>query len=294
MASRVQGLDTIISEEEWSDALQEQLDEPSKWKAFCNVIFTDRDTINNPYHTDPSVSAYVRGTPYSYATMTQTNESITLAQDRIIALPIDEMTLAQSTYADAMGWAKRVGVLLDEDIETIIYADHAEWTDFTATTLTGAGVSITFSATNVDDFLRIVRRELIQNSAGGLLARNGGFVVWQPSDFVHLEGFMQANGFNLADKHLKDGGIAADVGGVYYGGFWHYASNNLPSGRCVAGVNKAISVYIMRQGYGKIKIIEHDPNNQAGIAIRGRVLFEPTVWNNLVPAVFDVATAATD
>ena len=294
MASRVQGLDTIISDEEWSDALQEQLDEPSKWKAFCNVIFTDKDTVNNPYHTDPSTSAYNRGSPYSYAQMAQTNESITLAQDHILVLPIDEMTLAQSNYATAMEWAKRIGVLLDERIEIVIYGDHPEWTDFTNTTMGGASGSITFSATNVDNFLRILRREIVQAEGGGLLARNKGFVVWQPADFVFMEEFMQLNGYGLADKFLERGGGEADAGGIYYGGFWHYESNLLPAGRAVAGVNKAISVYISRTGYGKIKLIQEDPNNQAGIAIRGRVLFEPTVWNNLAGVVFDVATVATD
>ena len=292
MASRVQGLDTIISQEEWSDALQEQLDEPSKWKDFCNVIFTDEDTVNNPYHTDPAASAYNRGTPYSYATMTQTNESITLAQDFVVPLPIDEVTLAQSRYADAMQWAKRIGVVLDERIETSIYQDHAEWTDFTNATLGGAAGSITFASTNVDDFLRILRREINQANGQRLLDRNAGFVVWKPADFVQLEAFMQANGFSLADKFLKEG--ASSFGGVFYGGFFHYTSNLLPSGRCLAGVRKAIYVYIHRAAYGKVKIIEHDPNNQAGIALRGRVLFEPTVWNNLVPVVFDVATVATD
>ena len=294
MASRVQGQDTIISDEEWSDALQEQLDEPSKWKAFCNVIFTDKDTVNNPYHVDPSSSVYNRGTPYSYATMTQTNESITLAQDHIVALPIDEMTLAQSNYAEAMDWAKRIGVVLDERIETSIYEDHAEWTDFTNVGMGGAAGSITFSAVNVDEFLRFIRREIVQANGGGLLARNKGFVVWQPADFVFLEAFMQANGFNLADKHLLEGGLEADVGGIYYGGFWHYESNLLVSGRCVAGVQKAISVYISRTGYGKIKVLTEDPNQQAGIVIRGRVLFEPTVWNNFAGVVFDVATIASD
>src|SRR3990167_4366564 len=98
MASTIRGADTLIQQEEWESALQEQLDEPTKWKEFASVIYTDKQTINNPYHTDPTVSSYQPGTPYTFASMVQTNESISLTNHRIIAQPIDRADLAFLNY----------------------------------------------------------------------------------------------------------------------------------------------------------------------------------------------------
>lgn len=289
MASVVHGSDTLIFKEDWESALQEQLDEPTKWKEFCDVRFTKYQTINNPYHTDPTVSTLQPGTAYSFAAMTQTNESVALNTHRIVAQPIDRADLAFLSYADAMGYARRQAVVLDEALEQAIYDDHAEWTDFTNATIGGSAGSITVSTTNVDDVCRVLLREIREASGQTLLARNGAFIVWHPGDFEKLEAFMQANGFVTADTFLKDS--AGTVYGVRYMGIEHYTSNLLRAGRCVGGVKKAITVYLLDATYGKVQINDQDPSLLSGISVVSRFDAAITTWNNFSTVVFDIAVA---
>lgn len=277
--------------EEWESALQEQLDEPTKWKEFANVVFTNKQTINNPYHTDPSVSTYQPGTPYTFSAMVQTNESVSLSTHRIVPLKIDRADLAFMNYADAMTYAKRQAVVLDEAIEQAIYDDNAEWTDFTNTAIGGAAGSITLSSTNVDDVLLAFLREIREASGQSLLERNGAFIVWHPQHFERLEAFMMANGYMIADNVLRNS--AGTVYGYRYFGIEHYTSNLLRSGRCVGGVKKAIHVYILGATYGRAYINDQDPNLESAISVVSRVDFDVTVWNNFAPVVFDIAVVTT-
>ena len=280
-----------VFEEDWADALQEQLDEPTKWKDFATVIFTDKYTINNPYSGDPSASTLERDTPFTLATVTQANESITVSNSRIIAQQIDRAVLAQSTYASQMAWARRQGVILDETIEAFIYSDNAEYTDFTNTAIGGSAGSITVSASNVDDICRAMLRDIRQAAGQGLLKRNGVFIVWFPGDFEYLEAFIMANGFATADSYLKN--AAGAVEGIRYMGIDHYTSNLLISGRFVGGIKKAIHVYLLNSTYGKVKVTDGEAGLRSSVIVNTRVDFDSTVWNNMSTVVFDMATAAT-
>lgn len=291
MASATYASSTYIFEEEWADQLQEQLDEPTKWKDFANVVFTDKYTINNPYHTDPSVSTLERDTPFTLATITQTNESINVSNSRVIAQQIDRAVLAQSTYADQMSWARRQAVVLDETIEQAIYDDHAEFTDFTNTAIGGLAGSITVSASNVDDVCRAFLREIRQASGQSLLKRNGAFIVWHPGDFEQLEAFAMANGYVNADNYLRNS--AGAVEGLRYMGIDHYTSNLLRSGRFVGGIKKAIHVYLLNATYGKVKVTDGEAGLRSSVIVNTRIDFDTTVWNNMASVVFDMATAAS-
>src|SRR3990167_3644731 len=92
----------LIYAEDWVTKLQESLDEPTKWKNFCEVVFSDARLINNPYHTDPAAQTYARGTPYSFQQIVETNETLTVSRDQIIAQHIDRADLAQTPYAKQM------------------------------------------------------------------------------------------------------------------------------------------------------------------------------------------------
>jgi hypothetical protein len=291
MATATYASSTYYFEEEWADALQEQLDEPTKWKDFANVVFTDKYTINNPYQTDPSVSTLERDTPFSLATITQATESINVSTSKIIAQQIDRAVLAQSTYADKMEWARRQGVVMDEAIETAIYNDHAEYTDFTNTAIGGSAGSITVSASNVDDICRAMLREIRQASGQGLLKRNGAFIVWHPGDFEQLEAFAMANGFVTADSYLKN--AAGAVEGIRYMGIDHYTSNLLYAGRFVGGIKKAIHVYLLNSTYGDVRMTDGEAGLRSSVIVNTRVDFDTTVWNNLAGVVFDMHTAAS-
>ncbi len=288
MASVLSGAGTFLYEEEWRETLQQQLDEPSVWKEICDVEFTNSHTINNPYHTDTAVVTLERGSPYVYNTISQTNQSVAITVDRAVPEFIPRPTLAQSTYASIAQLARRQAVTLDEAIEAYIYTQHAtNFTDFDNASIGGAAGSITVSATNVDDIMRALIREIQQASGQKMLEKNGAFIVWKPSHFESLVAFAQANGYNMADQWLRDGSNKAK--GIYYSGIWHYTTNLGLSGRIVGGIRKAIFVGVLADTYGNIMIDEKDPGLRSGVGVVSSVTFGVTVWNNLIPVVFDMA-----
>lgn len=281
---------TIIYEEDWAVRLQEQLDEPNKWKEICNVEFTDTKVLHNPYMADATVQTGTRGSAYTHQDATMTDETVDINQFQILPQLVDRADLAQSTYASQMELATRQAVLLDEAIETAVYAAHAQFTDFDNTQIGGGAGNITVSATNVDDIIRAVKREIREAGGEGLMNRNGAFIVWRPADFELLESYVQANGFDTADGALKDGTNQ----GFRYMGVEHYTSNLLASGHLFGGVKKALHLGICRSTYGQI-VVDQEPATSggavSGIGVISRVDYAVKAWNNTTPVLFDILVA---
>ncbi len=189
-------LNTIVYKEDWVEKLQEMLDEPVFWKDICRVEYADTRVLHNPYLTDPAVQTNQRGTAYTYSTFTETDDNVTINQSKIVPVFIDRADLAQSGFMRQMEIAERQGVLLNEALESAVYANHANMTDFGSGDITGGTVAdttqITVSTTNIDDIIRHIKRVIMVAAGGSLFARNGGFIVWRPADFEKLEAFMQA------------------------------------------------------------------------------------------------------
>ena len=289
MASSVSN--THVYDQDWSEVLQAQLDEPTKWKDVCEVVFMDRQVFNNPYNTDPTAQTLLKNTPYTYQPITQTNETVTIAQRFNIPELIDYADLAESSYARLMYQADRQGVVLNERIETSWLADHAEWTNFGVGDITGGTVAdstvITPSENNIDNIVRHVRRVIRVASGEGFLNRNGGAFVWHPNELELLEGFCQSNGYQVADNFLKEGLKQ----GVNVMGFTHYSSNLRAANHSFAGVKKLTHIYVLGATYGKITINDKDANATSGVSVNTRVDFEPTTWNNFVPVILDINTS---
>ena len=267
------------------------LDEPNKFKEICEVVFTRARVFNNPYLTDATVQTLQKNTPYTYQPVVETNETVTVNTHRHLAQLMDRADLAQSGYARQMYLAERQGILLNEAIETAVYANHGNCTDFGAGDITGGTVAdtttITVSATNVDDIVRHVERVILVANGGSFLGRNGGFILWRPADREKLWGFMQANGFVEADKALSSNPNQ----GVRYMGFNHYTSNLLAANHLMAGVNKLSHVYILPDTYGQIVVDEKDPNSTSGVSVNSRVDFKEKVWANFKPVMLDINVA---
>lgn len=285
----------LIYAEDWAIKLQESLDEPTKWKNICEVVYSDARVVNNPYRTDPTAVTYSRGTPYSFEQIVQTNESVTISTDRLIAEHIDRADLSQTPYAVQMEVASRQGIILNEAIETQVYANHANFTDFGAGDIAGGTVgdtaTITVSNTNIDDIIRHIKRVFNVAAAQSLFARNGASIVWRAADLERIEGFMQANGFASADLALRNGAQEQSATGIYFMGVTHYSSQLLAANHVFASVNKASHLYILRSVYGQVVVDEKDPNLLSGISVTSRVTFAPMVWNNLDDVVLDVNVA---
>lgn len=281
---------TIIFAEDWATKLQARLSEDNKWKQICKVEYTNGRVLHNPYLTDVSVVSGTRGSAYTHQDVTITDESVTIDTFQIAPVLIDRADLAQSTYVNQMDLADHQGVVLNEAIETAMFGQHAQYTDFDNASIGGGAGNITVSASNIDDIIRALKREIREANGESLFERNGGFIVWRPADFELLEAFMQANGFSMADYALKNG----TTQGVRYMGFDHYSSNKMTSGHLFAGVKGVLHLGICKETYGQV-VIDQEPAVSAGavsgVGVISRVDYKFKAWTKTKPVLFDVLVA---
>lgn len=283
-------MNTIIYEEYWAVKLQERLAEDNKWKRICRVEYTDTKVLHNPYMTDASVQTGTRGSAYTHQAITVTDESVTIDTFDILPQLIDRADLAQQSYVRQMELADSQGVLLGEAIETAMMAAHASWTNFGDTgggVLGLAATAITVSASNIDDIIRGIKREIRKANGESLMNRFGAFIVWRPEDFELLEAFEQANGFNSADTALIEG----TTQGHLYMGVRHFSTNKYAAGHLFGGVMNLFHLGICKSTYGQI-VIDQEPATSggavSGIAVVSRVDFKYVAWTKTKPVLFDI------
>lgn len=269
---------------------QERLSENNKWKEVCKVEYTNDRVLHNPYITDATVQTTARGSAYTHQAVTITDDSVTISDIGILPQFIDRADLAQTTYANQMELASSQAVLLNEAIETAMLAAHAGWTNFDNASIGGSAGNITVSASNVDDIIRALKREIREANGENLADRNGMFIIWRAADFEILEAFVQANGFSTADGALKDGTSQ----GFTYMGVEHYSSNKHATGHLFGGVKKAFHLGIVKTTYGQV-IVDQEPATSGGavsaIAVIMRVDYKFKTWVKMKPVLFDILVA---
>jgi hypothetical protein len=279
---------TVVYEEDWAVKLQDRLDYPTTWKDVCRVEYTNSRVFHNPYmSTTPSVQSHTRGTAYTHQTFGLTDESVTIDTSKILPMYIDRADLAQSTYANQMETADLQGQLLNEHLESAVLADHANWTNFDGASIGGSAGNITVSASNIDDIIRGIKREIGEANGQQLMDKHGAFIVWRYQDMEYLEQFAQANGFMLADRALKDG----VKNGYYFMNMFHYVSNSHTSGHLFGGVRNLYHLGILKATYGQV-VIDNEPATSGGalsaIGIVSRVDYKGKVWNNISGLLYDI------
>lgn len=280
---------TITYETLYEDVLQDRLDHPQTWKEMCDVTYTDTKLISSSYiDTHPAVKTVTRGTGLVGSTFSETAETIDIANGRDIGVFVDAADLAQSPWTKPAELFDRIGALLNEVIEAAVLARHASWTNFDNASIGGAAGNITVSASNIDDIIRGVKREIREANGQSQMSRNGVGFVWRAADFELLEAFVQANGFATADAALK----AGTVEGLHYLGADHYWSNDHTAGHVFAGVKKIERLGILTGTYGKAHRIPFpaaDSNTfMSGDAFYSRVDFGHLTPTAHVGLVFDV------
>ena len=280
---------TITYDTLFEDVLQDRLDRPTTWKEMCDVTITDTQVIRSSYmSTTPSVQSVTRGTGHSMQTFAETSQTLTISTGRDLGLFVDWGDLAQSPWTKPAELFDRIGALLNEFIESDVLAQHASWTDFDNASIGGASGNITVSASNVDEIVRGVKREIREANGQAVMNQNGVGFVWRAADFELLEAFTQANGFMTADEALKEG----TVEGVRYLGVDHYWSNDHTANHLFAGVKKAQRLGILRGTYGRAHTIEFpagDTNTYlSGVSYYSRVDIGHLTPNALSTVVFDV------
>lgn len=274
--------------EEWTVKLQERLDHPTNWKDVCRVDYRNDRVLHNPYmSTTPTVQSHTRGTAYTHQTFGLTDESITINSSRILPMYIDRADLAQSTYQRQMEMAELQGTLMNETLESQMLAQHASWTNFDNAAIGGSAGNITVSASNIDDIIRGIKREIGEANGQSLMDKNGAFVIWRYPDMEYLEQFCQANGFQLADKALKDGVKS----GYYFMDMYHYVSNDHTSGHLFGGVRGLYHLGICKDTYGQV-VVDDEPSTASGplsaIAVVSRLDYAFKAWNKTSGLLFDI------
>ncbi len=283
---------TITYETIYDDVLQDRLDHPQTWKEMCDVMITDTRVFSTSYmSTTPSVQTVTRGTGHSMQTFAETAETLTISTGRDLGLFVDWGDLAQSPWTKPAELFDRIGALLNEYIESAVLAQHASWTDFDNASIGGAAGNITVSASNIDDIIRGVKREIREANGQRLMAQNGVGFVWRAADFEILEAFVQANGFQTADQALKEG----TVEGFKYLDAYHYWSNDHTAGHVFAGVRKVQMLGILRGTYGRAHTIDF-PAGDTNTYLSGRSYYSRVDIGHLTPTsqaglVFDINVA---
>jgi len=182
---------TITYETLFEDILQDRLDRPTTWKEMCDVTITDTRVISSSYlSTTPSVQTVTRGTGHAMQTFAETAESLTISTGRDLGVFVDWADLAQSPWTKPAELFDRIGALLNEFIESDVLGQHASWTDFGTVSIGGGGAAtdqITVSASNIDDIIRGVKREIREANGQMFMNSNGVGFVWRAADFELLE-----------------------------------------------------------------------------------------------------------
>lgn len=283
---------TVTYQTLYEDILQNRLDHPTTWKEMCDVVITDTRVISTSYmSTTPSVQTVTRGTGHSMQTFAETAETLTISTGRDLGLFVDWADLAQSDWTKPAELFNRIGALLNEFIETSVLAQYASWTTFDNASIGGAAGNITVSASNIDDIIRGIKREIRKASGQALMNEKGVGIVWRPADFEILEAFVQANGFTTADEALKNG----TVEGLKYLNVYHYWSNDLTAGKLFGGVRKCQRLGILRGTYGRAHTIDFpagDTNTYlSGQSFYSRVDIGHLTPTSLLPVLFNINVA---
>lgn len=241
--------------------------------------------------TNPTVTTVTRGTGHDLTLFGETAETLSITTGRDLGLFVDWADLAQSPWTKPAELFDRIGALLNEYIEGAVLAQYGTWTDFDNTQIGGGAGNITVSASNIDDIIRGVKREIREANGQMLMNQNGVGIVWRAADFEILEAFVQANGFQTADQALKEG----TVEGLHYLGVDHYWSNSHTSGHVFAGVKKIQRLGILRGTYGRAHTIDFPASSENNF-LSGQAFYSRVDIGHLTPTgyatlVFDVQVA---
>ncbi len=280
----------IIPTIEYETKLQERLSAPTVWKEVCLVKYTNSGILRNPYLTDATVSTGTRGTGYTSVAVATTDDTVSITTYVYSAQHIDDADLAQKTFSDFMEIADNMGVMLNEKVETQMYLEHAQFTDFDNASIGGAAGNITVAISNIKKIIAAMKTAIRTAGGGELANRNGMFIVWREADFELVELLASSEGFNTQDDALKNG----IKQGFKYLNVEHYSTSKNVSGHVFGGVKKALMLGIVKSTYGKVKQIVNPVVSGAqisGIGLESRVDNKFKAWTKMVPVLFDILVA---
>lgn len=272
-------VNVITYQTTYEDVLQDRLDHPTTFKEMCAITMTDTRVISSSYmSTTPSVTTVTRGTGHDLTLYQETAETLTISTGRDLGIFMDWGDIAQSPWSKPAELFDRIGALLNEYIEGAVLAQYASWTTFDNASIGGSAGNITVSASNIDDIIRGVKRQIRVANGGSKMNQSGVGFVWRAADFEFLEAFVQANGFTTADQALKEG----TVEGLHYLGADHYWSNEHTAGHVFAGVKKQQRLGILRGTYGRAHTIDFPASSENNF-LSGQAFYSRVDVGHLTP-----------
>jgi hypothetical protein len=302
---------TIIYQALWENKLAQRLDKPQNWKEVNDVVYSDTQTYNFPLVStanEPAV-ATLTNTAAGRSTLTnvipfidvtETNQTLSIITAEIDSVYLDYADQAQSNYAKMAEMGTLLGKKIGERAEAISLANHGSWTNIGDNGGGAVGLTtttLTISANNVDDVVRGVIEQIYTANGFNLYKENGGFIEWRPADWTFMVQFMQANGFNMADAALKNGGSI----GVDYLGLNHYVSTAHAAGHVMGGVRGVQKFGILKSTFGKTYTNEMPAytasgggstgGSLSGTQIHTRLDYGLLVPTNLLPVIYDINVA---
>jgi len=183
--------------------------------------------------------------------------------------------------------ADNMGTMLNEKVETMMLAEHAQWTNFDNTAIGGGAGNITVAISNVKNIIAAMKREIREAGGAEMMNRNGAFIQWREADYELVELMASSEGFNTADDVLKNG----IKQGFKYLGVEHYSTSKNVAGHVFGGVKKAFQVGIVKSTYGKMKTIINPVVSSAqisGVGLESRIDLKFKAWNKVTPILFDI------
>lgn len=255
-------------------------------EAICQVDRSDAKIIQSPYMTAPTVTVQALAGTYSPADFTTTDDTLTVADEFIVAEHIMDF---QSVLSNFDLFAARMDdMMANVTIQMDRFVLNNLCEDGTGTYTTPAGGFTT--AANINQIFG----DLISKVAGYSEAYNNLFVVLENTD---LPGVMVAgatNGFMNSDKVIQNGKVGSWMGvDIYVVRTGTYASETLGTktytnaGHRVFGV-KNVATYAAPRG---VQYEEKAVSGKTGkeIAVYGYVGFK--LWTPKTALIVDITLA---
>ena len=294
---------TVILQDLWDSKIAQRLDKPQTWKDTVDVVYTDAGSIVLPYistSNEPSQSSTISSQAnrsvlsnvVPFASVTEASETLQIISTEFIQVYLDYVDQAQSNYAKQAQMAELLGKKVNERVETLVLAGHADWTnlgDDGAGNVALADTQLTVTNTNVDDITRGLIEQIQTANGFDLMLTNGAFITWRAADWTKLVTFMQANGYTFADEALKN---PNKMGQMALGLNHYFSTSHAAGGHLFGGVRQTYKLGLSSTYFGKTLVNEHPASSTAGFlsgsSVYQRIDYGRKAQTNIVPVLFDI------
>lgn len=209
----------------WIPEAQDNLHKKLVAKAVATVYTGPDRIVHSNYQSKPSSTDGSAATAYSVADWTTYDDTLTVNRRAVIAEHIDNIEEIQSRFDLAMARAAEHAHYVANSIDQYVFnipVSLSGVADIDAGTMAGGASNATpyeVTSSTADDAANAIRESLLMKNAR---VDKGLFWVVTPRELTDITGFMQNNGFSVADAAIRNGFV-----GETFSGLKIFTSNNL-------------------------------------------------------------------